>query len=61
MRKDIINNISKNIIGITCAPAVGVISPFRLNLTVQTLFGLLSVGIVPIPQRARTLVEISFN
>jgi hypothetical protein len=25
---------------------------FRLNLTVQTLVGSLSVGIVPIPQRA---------
>jgi len=40
---------------ITKAPAVGLVGVLRLNLTIQTLIGLLSVGIVPIPQRARTL------
>jgi hypothetical protein len=30
---------------------------FRLNLTIQTLFGLLSVGIVPIPPHTRNIIH----
>jgi len=36
-------------------PAGRLVGLLCLNLAIQTLVGLLSVGIVPIPQRARTL------
>jgi len=42
----------KKMMPLTCAPAVGVASPCRLNLTVHTLVGSFPGVIVPIPQRA---------
>jgi|AntAceMinimDraft_16_1070373.scaffolds.fasta_scaffold06032_5 hypothetical protein len=45
---------------LTSVSAGCVISSFRLNLTIQTLIGLLSVGIVPIPPHTQNISGHTF-